>query len=328
MKKRKLLWILFTIFLFSIFLTGCNQEEEELPEEEQETVEAEEQYKIGFSAIDMENPYFITLETAVREAVEKEGHVLITKDPGTNPDLQIRQISEMIDEGIDALILTPVDWEKITPILKVLNDSRIKIINVDAQVKDMEYVNAYIGSDNFSAGYICGQDLIEKCPDGGEIILLECPTQNSINERIAGFEQALNEAEYEYEIVARADTGGEFEKALEATVNLLAEHPGVVAVMCGNDQLAVGAKTAVNVADIKEILIYGVDGSPDIKKELVKDDNRIAGTAAQSPANMGRKAVEITFKVLKGEDYPKESYEEVFMINQDNVSQYGTDGWQ
>lgn len=331
MSKIKRLLMFLIIFLCAATLAGCDEKEEDpqadAVEKEEETGD-NNKYKVGFSAIDMENPYFITLEAAVRESLEKDGHTLITKDPGTDPDLQIDQIQEMIDEGIDALILTPVDWEKITPILKVLNDSRIKIINVDAQVKDMEYVNAYIGSDNFSAGYICGQDLIAKCPEGGEIIILECPTQNSINERISGFEQALIEAEYQYEIVGRADTGGEFEKALDATVNLLADHPEAVAIMCGNDQLAVGAKTAVNVADIADIFIYGVDGSPDIKKELVKDDNRIAGTAAQSPANMGHKAVEIALKVLNGEEYPKESYEEVFMINQDNVMQYGTDGWQ
>ena len=329
MKKWKLLGGLFLIFLYALAITGCNSKKEELPPEEvEEVVEEEPKYIVGFSGIDMENPYFITLEGAVRESLEKEGHTLITKDPGTDPDLQIAQIREMIDEGIDALILTPVDWEKIIPILKVLNDSRIKIINVDAQVKDLEYVNAYIGSDKYSAGYICGQDLVAKCPDGGKIIVLECPTQNSINERITGFEQALMDEEYAYEIVGRADTGGEFEKALDATISLLEEYPDAVAIMCGNDQLAVGAKTAVNVAGIDDILIYGVDGSPDIKKELVRDDNQIAGTAAQSPLNMGYKAVEITLQVLRGENYPKESFEEVFMINQDNVLEYGIDGWQ
>ena len=63
-------------------------------------------------------------------------------------------------------------------------------------------------------------------------------------------------------------------------------------------------------------------------QELVKEDNQIAGTAAQSPANMGHKAVEIALQILNGEDYPKESYEEVFMINAENVGMYGTDGWQ
>lgn len=38
----------------------------------------------------------------------------------------------------------------------------MKIINVDTQVKEMSYVDAYVGSDNKNAGYICGEDLIKR----------------------------------------------------------------------------------------------------------------------------------------------------------------------
>ena len=97
----------------------------------------------------------------------------------------------MIDEGADAVFLSPVDWEKITEALKLLKEAGVRIINVDTQVKEMDYVDAYIGSDNREAGYICGEDLIGRCPDGGKVAILECPTQNSINDRITGFEEAI-----------------------------------------------------------------------------------------------------------------------------------------
>ena len=83
----------------------------------------------------------------------------------------------MIDEGIDAILLTPVNWEEITPSLQALQEAGIKILNVDAQVKEMDYVDAYIGSDNYTAGQLCGEDLMEKQPEGGKIAILECPTR-------------------------------------------------------------------------------------------------------------------------------------------------------
>lgn len=106
------------------------------------------------------------------------------------------------------------------------------------------------------------------------------------------------------------------------------EHPDICAIMCGNDQLAVGAKTVANVQKLDRLIIYGVDGSPDIKKELKKSENQIAGTAAQSPINIGKETAATTINMLKGEEYEKETYEEVFMINKENVEMYGTDGWQ
>ncbi|MGN1168215.1 MAG: sugar ABC transporter substrate-binding protein [Lachnospiraceae bacterium] len=287
-----------------------------------------EKHRIGFTGIDMKNPYFITLESATRQVLEEAGYEMIMKDPGTDSELQATQIKEMIEEGIEAIILSPVDWEKITPSLKELKEAGVRIINVDTQVKEMEYVDAYIGSDNHKAGYICGEDLIEKCPDGGKIAILECPTQNSINDRITGFEEAISTAEKGFEVVARANTMGEFDLALEEAEKIIEKHPDIVAIMCGNDQIAVGATTAVNVAKKENIIIYGVDGSPDIKKELKKSETQVAGTAAQSPIQMGQKAAEITINILTGEKYEKETYEDVFMINKENVDMYGVDGWQ
>ena len=154
----------------------------------------------------------------------------------------------------------------------------------------------------------------------------ECPTQNSVNERITGFEETLAKAENGFEIVAREDTSGEFQKSLEAAQKILSENSDIVAIMCGNDQMAVGA--AMNVAEQGQILIYGVDGSPDIKKELKKTENQIAGTVAQSPISMGKDAANTVLNILNGKDYEKEIKENVFMINQENVDMYGVDGWQ
>lgn len=333
--KKRVLAVLAVILVCSLGVSACKKnvgtpEDNAASEESEDDDETGtgEGKTVGFTGIDMKNPYFITLEGATREVLEKNGYRMITKDPGTDPDLQASQIKEMIEEGIDALILSPVDWEKITPSLKELKEAGVRVINVDTQVKEMDYVDAYIGSDNYGAGRLCGEDLIEKCPEGGKIAILECPTQNSINDRITGFEEAIAEAVVGFEVVARADTMGEFDRALEASKEILKENPDLSAIMCGNDQTAVGAVTAVNVAGAEDIKIYGVDGSPDIKKELQKPETLIAGTAAQSPIHMGQETARITDCILSGEKYEKETYQEVFMINKDNVEMYGVDGWQ
>ena len=115
---------------------------------------------------------------------------------------------------------------------------------------------------------------------------------------------------------------------MEAAETIVKEHSDVVAIMCGNDQLAVAAKTAVNLAELKQVIIYGVDGSPDIKKELKKADGQIAGTAAQSPISLGKTAAKVAMDMLNEKEFERETYEEVFMINKDNVDMYGVDGWQ
>lgn len=239
---------------------------------------------------------------------------------------QIQQIDEMIEQGIDAIFLCPVEWEEITPALEHLKEADVKIINIDSEVKEMDYVDAFIGSNNYNAGYICGENLIKQCPEGGKVAILESPTQNSVNERITGFEEAIMDKGFE--VVARMDTQGDLNLAREAANQIFAEHKDITAVMCGNDQIALGALVAARTEALHDIMIYGVDGSPDLKKELLKPGSLIRGTSGQSPINIGKDAAKTAFAILNGEKYEEAIYEDVFFIDADNVEMYGADGWQ
>ncbi len=129
MKKKRALRILSLILLCALTFTACKKNvgtpEDNAASKDENTEEKDkdeqESWKIGFSGIDMENPYFLTLESAIKEEVDGKNCELIVKDPKTDPDMQASQIQEMIDEGINAIILSPVDWEKITPSLEAEN---------------------------------------------------------------------------------------------------------------------------------------------------------------------------------------------------------------
>ena len=149
---------------------------------------------------------------------------------------------------------------------------------------------------------------------------------NSINERITGFEEAI--ADKGFEVVGRSDTKGDLNTALSAAETLLKELPDVSAIMCGNDPTALGALVAANAAQLQNVYIYGVDGSPEIKKELEKENSLIAATGGQSPIEIGKESAKVALSVLNKEKYARITYEETFLINKDNLEMYGVDGWQ
>ena len=109
---------------------------------------------------------------------------------------------------------------------------------------------------------------------------------------------------------------------------IFAENKDVTAVMCGNDQIALGALVAARTAGLTDVKIYGVDGSPDLKKELQKTDSLIRGTSAQSPIKLGKESAKIGFAILNGDEYEKTTYLDVCFIDASNVDMYGVDGWQ
>lgn len=304
---------------------GGTPEDNPVPQEEEEEEEIVS-YKFGFSCISMENPYYETLEASIREAIEESGSTLISRDPKGDSTAQIQQIRDMIADGIQAIFLCPVDWEKIAPALTELKEADIEIINLDTQVQDREEVDAYVGSDNINASVICGEKLIEAAPDGGQVVILECTTQNSIIDRINGFEETI--AGKGFEVVERSETGGKKDEAKTQMAQILKEQDHITAVMCGNDQIALGALEAIEEAGRSEMMIYSVDGSPKLKQELAKDGSLVVGIAAQSPINIGKSAVTVALQIMNGERYEKETLEEVLFIDRSNVGMYGVDGWQ
>ena len=304
---------------------GGTPEDNPVPQEEEEEEEIVS-YKFGFSCISMENPYYETLEASIREAIEESGSTLISRDPKGDSTAQIQQIRDMIADGIQAIFLCPVDWEKIAPALTELKEADIEIINLDTQVQDREEVDAYVGSDNINAGVIWGEKLIEAAPDGGQVVILECTTQNSIIDRINGFEETI--AGKGFEVVERSETGGKKDEAKTQMARILKEQDHITAVMCGNDQIALGALEAIEEAGRSEMMIYSVDGSPKLKQELAKDGSLVVGIAAQSPINIGKSAVTVALQIMNGERYEKETLEEVLFIDRSNVGMYGVDGWQ
>lgn len=330
--KFKRLTAVFLVILLMFSLAACKKPAGGSPEDNPVKEESEEEetemtaYKFGFLGITMENPYYTTLEASIREDIEGEGSTLITKDPRGDANKQIQQIREMISDGIQAIFLCPVDWEVITPVVKELREADIRIINLDTQVQNIDDVDAYVGSDNYKAGQICGEKLIETYPEGGKVVILECTTQNSINSRITGFEETI--AGKGFEVVARADASGSKENAKTEMAKILRNQPEITAVMCGNDQMALGAMEAAEEMKRIDLKIYGVDGSPDLKRELKEKNTLIAGSAAQSPINIGKAAAKVALQIMNGEDYEEETLEDVLFIDQSNIDMYGVDGWQ
>ena len=281
--------------------------------------------KIGYTCMDGTNPFFVALEGAIREVVEANGDELISVDPGNDSNKQIDQVEDLISQNIDLMFVNPVDADGIIPALDALKEAEIPMFGFDTQVGDMSYLVSYAGSDNFNAGYVCGKDLAEKVPEGGDILVLDSPTMQSVVDRTDGFLKAIEESGVTFTVVGQQDAKGNQQVANEKATDLLTANPDVVAIFGGNDPTALGAYAAADAAGVSP-LIYGVDGSPDIKALL--KDTMIEGTGAQSPITIGKTIAETAYAWLAGEEVEAFIPIETFLVTADKVDDFGTDGWQ
>ena len=281
--------------------------------------------KIGYTCMDGTNPFFVALEGSIREVVEANGDELISLDPQNSNEKQLSLVEDIIAQGVVAMFVNPVDREGIIPALDALKNAGIPIFGFDTEVAMAdEYLVTYAGSDNYNAGYVCGLDLVEKCPEGGDIIVLDSPTMQSVVDRTNGFLDAIK-ANDKFEVVISIDSMGNQELGNKNGTDALTANPNAVAIFGGNDPTALGAYAAAEAAGSKA-LIYGVDGSPDIKALIA--EGKVTGSGAQSPMTIGKTIAELYYKWAAGETVESRYPIETFMINADNVAEFGTDGWQ
>ena len=345
--KKRMMGVFLAIVTVCVLFAGCKKnvgtpednavqtpettEEEEVQEKEDENEENGEVVDsdtFGYSYHNSGDPYFDILKQSIELALDEKEYGLLSKDSKGDAEVQIQQIQDMIRAGVSAVILSPVDWESITPALEALEEAGIPVISMDTPAKDQNLVDAYIGMDHKQSGLLCGKDLVRQRPSGGKVVILECSSINAINERITGFEEAISKAVAGFEVLVRSDAQGKKETAKTEMEKILKENAQIDAVMCGDDQIALGAIEAIKEAKREDILVYGVGGTPSAKNEVANKDSALAGTAAQSPIVIGREVVETAFAILKDGEYEKEIRIEPFLINKKNVEMYGTDGWQ
>lgn len=330
--RRRWTTVILTMAGAIFFLAGCKQnvgtpEDNAVVEEPEESAEdAEEEWLVGFSCPDLEEPFYKALKESVKAALEEQGDEILVQSAGEDAQQQNAQIEEMIASGIDALFLWPADPEEITSALEALDEADVPVINLGTMVADTDLTEAYIGLDNRNAGEVCAEDLIERKPDGGTLVIIESPDQISFNERITGFEERLVNSGFE--VVTRISGSGDAVGVKDQMLQVLSETRDLDAVMCASDRMAVQVLEALAEAGRRDVLVYSVGGSPEVKGEMAEGGSPMTGIGALSPINMGKAAVSTAAAVLDGEDFEKEVYVETFFINRDNLNIYGTDGWQ
>jgi ribose transport system substrate-binding protein len=137
---------------------------------------------------------------------------------------------------------------------------------------------------------------------------------------VKGFTDAAKEGGLN--VVASQPANWDRKKARELATKMLADYPNLKAIFVANDDMALGAVNAVQVASaIGKVLVVSVDTTPDAL-EAVKQ-GLLGGTVAQYPDAMAYVAIETMIKKLNGETVPEKIDAPIKLITKNNLSDAG-----
>ena len=283
------------------------------------------QRTFGATNMTMNNPYFQVLDTQIRGHLELHGDVLLTRDAAMDQERQNQEIQELVDAGVCAIFMTPVEWDTSKEGLQIAAAAGVPVIVVDAPVQATELVACSVLSDNYQAGVLCAQHLLS-VRDSAKILLLEHITARSGADRIQGFKDTIAEHEG-FEILGSGESDGQIENAMPVMEQLLQEYPDADVLMALNDPSAFGGLAAIQGANLNDrFLVYSVDGSPEGKGMV--SSGFLTATCAQFPSKVAEEAVSQAYAAINGGCEYKEVIVPVELLTEENVDQYGINGWQ
>ena len=288
--------------------------------------QAKELNSIGVTVGDLANPFFVQIaKGAELEAKKLAGdNVKVTLvSSGYDLGQQVAQIDNFIAAKTDLIILNAADTKGIGPAVKRARDAGIVVIAVDV---DADRANATVTSNNYQAGEMACQTIVDRLDGKGNVVIINGPPVSAVQDRVKGCEDLLAKNSGIKILSSNQNGKGSREGGLEVMTSLLVANPKIDAVFAINDPTAIGADLAAKQMQRTEFFIMGVDGSPDGEAALKQAGSLFAGTPAQDPQVMAAKAVEIGYDILQGKPAPEESVLiPVKLIDRENVVDYK--GW-
>jgi ribose transport system substrate-binding protein len=282
---------------------------------------AAEKIVIGFSQATMNSTWRAAMvEGNKRYAAEHFPDVeLIVTDGQNQAAKQISDVGSLLTRGIKVLIISPVQAQPLTPVVKQVMEANIPVVTLDRVVNTK--VTCQIGAQNRPIGVAAGEFIIDKLQGTGNVIEIEGTVgASATTDRHEGFRDALREAP---RISVVADQFCDYlrEPATKFVGEMLQRFgPGQIqAIYSHNDAMALGALQVVEAAGrLKEIAIVGIDGENNAFQAI--KDGKLAATFTYPFC--APEGIQYAYNLAIGEQVPEQIVLKSIRVDASNVDQY------
>lgn len=235
---------------------------------------------------------------------------------------QLSQVENFISQKVDAIIVNPVDTASTANIIKAATAAKIPLVFVNRRPdqKDLPKDVVAVVSDDVEAGKLQMQYIAEKLGGKGKIvILLGDLANNSTTNRTKGVKEVL--AKYPDIKIEQEQTGIWLrDRGMTLVNDWLTQGRDFNAVLANNDEMAIGAAMALKSAGKKDVLIAGVDGTPDGLNAITKGDMTVS--AFQDAKGQADKSVDAARKMARNEPVEQNVVIPFQLITPDNVKDF------
>lgn len=218
--------------------------------------------RIGVTVYDMSS--FITAGKEGMDQYAKDNNIeLVWNSANLDVSTQASQVDSMINQGVDAIIVVPVQADSLGPQVASAKAKGIPLVAVNAAL-DSTDIAGNVQPDDVAAGQQEMQMMADRLGGRGNIVILQGPLgQSGEIDRTKGIEQVL--ARYpDIKVLAKDTANWKRDEAVNKMKNWISGFgPQINAVVAENDDMGLGALQALKESGRTDVPIVGIDGIED-----------------------------------------------------------------
>jgi inositol transport system substrate-binding protein len=337
--KKKLMSVILSTAMMVTMLTGCGntapasqtpapaEEVKQEPAAEEaatpsdETAAKKDKIVIGWTDANLSNESnAICANAAIEYAKQFDNVELIVNDGEGTADKQIAQCESFVAQGVDAVIISPYDFDACVTAAQICVDAGIPVFVAKGLIADMSVVETYVGSNDFNAGTMEMQYIADLLGGKGNIVVVEGPTGvTGAVLRNDGIHSVL-ENYPEINVLYSQPADWYRDKAMELMENWIQLGADIDAVVSHNDEMALGVYDALEAAGITDVPVIGIDG---IEAAVISvGEGKMKASILQDSKTIGEKAIDVAISLANGETVEKEYDIPYQLILQENYEDF------
>lgn len=249
---------------------------------------------------------------------------------GSNTNEQSDQIISLVNEGVDCIIMLPMDGASLKTAAKTAQDAGIPLVIFDREIPDFA-PTATVKGDNTDIGKMTADIFNGMFPDGTKVLEIMGDTSTVPQQRTDGFNEVLHSNFVKEQV---GYTGWQREDSKELFEDWVNGHTqeeidGVEAIFTHDDEIALGVLDALDARKQEENpktlhnlkVIAGSAGAKEMYQRIMTEDTYTLFSLTYSP-KMVKKAVRVGEQIIKGEDYDEMTIVDTVEVNGKNVQKY------
>jgi inositol transport system substrate-binding protein len=284
--------------------------------------------KIGVSMDKFDDNFLTVLRNGMAEyAKTQPGVTLQIEDAKDDVSKQLSQVQNFIANGVDAIIVNPVDTSATAAITKAAADAGVPLVYVNRQPADVDKLGpkaAFVASNEAESGTLEAKQICKLLGGKGNILVMEGVLSNqSAVQRTQDVHEVISTPDCSgIKVVAEQTANYDRTQAQNLMTNWLSKGMKFDAVVSNNDEMAIGALQAMKSAgmDTKSAIVGGIDATQDALASMKSGDLKV--TVFQDAAGQGKGAVDAALALAAGKPVEKKVYIPFLLVTPANMDQF------